>query len=54
MLGDIIVEIAGKKVRSYDEIRDILDPMTVGDEVRVTLNRNGATVEVSLRLAPLE
>lgn len=53
VLGDIITAIAGKKVRTYNEIGDVLETFKVGDEVVVTVNRDGEIVEVVVRLAPI-
>ncbi|SHO45844.1 S1C family serine protease [Desulfopila aestuarii] len=53
ILGDIITGIAGKKVRSYNDLRDVLDTFKVGDEVAVTVNREGQLVDVLVRLAPI-
>lgn len=52
-LGDIITAIAGRKVRSYNDLRDALDEFKVGDEVAVTVNREGQMVEVAVRLAAI-
>ncbi len=41
VLGDIIVEVDGKPVRSYDDLVTILEQHQVGDRVRITYLRNG-------------
>lgn len=53
VLGDVITEIAGKKVRSSNDIRDVLETFKVGEEVMVTVNRDGKLLEVPIRLAPI-
>jgi S1-C subfamily serine protease len=53
-LGDIISEIAGKKVKSYDDIRNELERLQVGDEVPMTIIRDGQSMPMQLRLGALE
>jgi len=53
MLGDVITAIGGKKVKSYNDVRDLLDDFKVGDEVVVSINRDGQQMEVPVRLAPV-
>lgn len=53
-LGDIIVKIAGEKVRTYDDVRSVLERFKVGDEVELTIIRDSRYQSVALRLAPLE
>lgn len=53
ILGDIITEIDGKKVRSYDDIRTELERFKVGESVDVTIVRNGEKGVVSVVLQPL-
>lgn len=48
--GDIIVGLAGERVRSYDDLRDILDGYRVGDEIELDLLRDGQTVTARLKL----
>lgn len=53
VLGDVISEVAGKKVRSFDDIRDVLESYKVGDEVVLTVVRDGAKIELPVRLGPI-
>lgn len=53
VLGDIIVAIAGNRVRSYNEIRNELENFKVGDEVLVSVVRDGRTVDVPIRLGAI-
>lgn len=53
VLGDVIVAVAGKKVRSYNDLRDVVETFSVGDEVVVSVNRDGRLVELPVRLAPI-
>ncbi len=54
ILGDIITRIAGKEVRSYDDVRTELEHFKVGDEVELTILRDGVSVVVPLRLTALD
>ena len=54
ILGDIIVAIAGSKVDSYDGIRTELERFKVGDEVMVTVLRDGTSVDIPVRLGAVE
>lgn len=53
-LGDVIVGIEGRVVKAVDDLIKVLDSKSVGDEVKVELDRNGARREVKVRLAGLE
>ncbi|MBN2317830.1 MAG: trypsin-like peptidase domain-containing protein [Acidobacteria bacterium] len=48
--GDIITEIEGRPVSSWDELRLILEPKRPGDIVEVTLYRDGAEMTKSVTL----
>lgn len=50
ILGDIIVAIDDAKVRSYDDLRRILDSRKPGEQVELTLVREGEERKVSVRL----
>ncbi|MFH7321285.1 S1C family serine protease [Desulfurivibrio sp. D14AmB] len=41
VLGDIITEVAGSRVRTFDDLRNIFDRYRVGDEVELTIIRGG-------------
>ena len=49
-LGDIIVKIDDKDVRTLNELRDVLEAYSVGDEVRVTFVRDDTTRTVTVKL----
>lgn len=51
ILGDIITAVAGKKIRTFDELLTELERFGVGAEVPFTITRNGQTLEITLRLA---
>ncbi len=53
VLGDIIVAIAGNSVTSYDDIRTELERYKVGQEVVVSIIRDGKKQDVTLRLSAL-
>jgi S1-C subfamily serine protease len=54
ILGDIIIAIAGSKVDSYDAIRTELERFKVGDEVTLTVVRDGTEVDIPVRLGAVE
>lgn len=51
VLGDVIVEIAGKPVRSNDDLLTVLEEYQPGDKVTVITNRRGERRKFKLRLA---
>jgi S1-C subfamily serine protease len=54
ILGDIITAVAGVKVDSYDSLSTELERFQVGDEVLLTILRDGETLEVAVRLEAVE
>ena len=52
--GDIIVRVNKHKVRSYDELRDILDQCAVGETVTLTLLRGTVVEEVPVMLEAVQ
>lgn len=54
IFGDIITAVAGVKVDSYDALRTELERFRVGDEVILTILRDGDTLEVAVRLGAVE
>ncbi|MDI6846204.1 MAG: trypsin-like peptidase domain-containing protein [Candidatus Saccharicenans sp.] len=54
VIQDIIVGIDGKKVRSYDDLYNILDDYKVGDRVTLTVERDGKTRKVELTLVRVD
>ena len=50
LLGDIIVQVDGQKIRGLQELTDVLDRHRVGDEVEVTVLRNNRNVTVKMKL----
>ncbi len=49
-LGDIIVRVDGEPVRSWRELRLVLDRYQPGDEVEVTVSRDGDMIDVVVPL----
>ncbi|HXV03764.1 MAG TPA: PDZ domain-containing protein [Gaiellaceae bacterium] len=47
--GDVVVALDGKPVRSVADLRRLMAPKKPGDEVRLTLTRDGETSEVTLK-----
>ncbi len=54
ILGDIIKEIEGVKVVSYNDVRSELERFIVGEEVVLTINREGELMKVAIRLDVME
>jgi S1-C subfamily serine protease len=54
IMGDIIHEVNGKKVRSSEEFSTELEKHRVGDEVTLTIERDGRNTTISLRLAAVD
>lgn len=53
ILGDIITGIENVEVRSFDEIRTELERFSVGDQVMVTIVRDGLALDLTLKLSVL-
>jgi S1-C subfamily serine protease len=50
-LGDVIVELDGKKVRNNDDYLSFMEKKKPGDRITVTTRRDGERREFRLRLA---
>ena len=48
--GDTIVAIDGKPVRDPDDVATAIASRKVGDEIRVTVRRNGSEMTLTVRL----
>ncbi|MEO0769383.1 MAG: PDZ domain-containing protein, partial [Cyanobacteria bacterium J06649_4] len=48
-LGDVIVSMDGESVTEASKVQQIVADTAVGDAIAMTLNRNGQTVELSIR-----
>jgi S1-C subfamily serine protease len=53
LLGDVIVEVEGRRVVDYDDLYNALDRHTPGDRVDITVSRGGDTETVSVVLVAL-
>jgi len=53
-LGDIITKVAGVQVSSYDDIRNELERFRVGEEIVLTITREGSSLDVPIRLGAVE
>jgi putative serine protease PepD len=51
--GDSIVAVDGDDIRSFDQLRGVISAYSPGDEVTVTLEREGQTLEVGVTLGTL-
>ncbi len=54
VLGDIIVEVAGNRVDTYDEIRTILESYRVGDTIELTCIRDGQPFTTNVELTAVQ
>ena len=50
VLGDTVVELAGKSTLDTEHIRGLLASAKIGDAVSATVLRAGSPVEVSIKL----
>jgi S1-C subfamily serine protease len=48
--GDIIVAADGKKLRTVDELRELIEEKDPGDELKLEIRRDGATRTVTVKL----
>ncbi|MFT5698116.1 MAG: S1-C subfamily serine protease [Desulforhopalus sp.] len=53
ILGDVILEINGIRVRTVSDLQDEMERLGLGAEVELTVARNGGVRKVVLRLAPV-
>lgn len=53
ILGDVIVAIEGGEISSYDDIRELLNNYKPGQQVLVTVNRNGELLEIPVMLSAM-
>ena len=51
-MGDVILEVDGRKVRDSSDIFRIIDEglRKTGDNIKLTILRNGIDMEISLKL----
>ena len=48
--NDVLVEIDGKKLKTFDDLKSRIDIAQVGDSVQLKVYRNGKYVDVPVRL----
>lgn len=49
-VGDVIVKFDGKKIKTFDELKEIKDSKKEGDKVKIELIRDGKTINTELTL----
>ncbi len=54
LLGDIIVEVEGNRVESYDDLRNVLDDFRVGDTAELKIIRDGEEKPVTVVLQEVD
>lgn len=52
-VDDIITGVEGKEIKTGTELNDILNTKKVGDKIKITVNRNGNSVDTELTLGDL-
>ena len=50
VLGDVIMAVDGRKVSSYDDLRNAMDRYKVGDKVSLTIERDNRQMQLSVIL----
>lgn len=48
--GDVVLAVSGREVQSLAELRSALDQHRPGDQIKVTVSRDGKTIEVAVTL----
>ena len=48
--GDVIIALDGKAVASFDAVADYIDTKNVGDQVKLTVQRDGKTIDITATL----
>ena len=49
-IGDVITAINGKEIKTMDELNEVKNTHNIGDEITLTINRNGNKKEIKLTL----
>ena len=49
-VGDVIIEADGKTIKSMDELNEIKNAKKIGDELKLKVNRNNKTEEITVTL----
>ena len=49
-IGDVIIEADGTKITTMDELNSIKNKHSIGDEMKIKVNRNGQEKELTLTL----
>ena len=48
--GDVIIEAEGKSIKTMDELNEIKNKHSIGDELKLVVNRDGKKVDVTVTL----
>ena len=49
-VGDVIIEADGKKIKTMNELNEIKNTHSIGDTMKLKINRDGAEKEITLTL----
>lgn len=48
--GDVITAVDGKAIKSMDELNEIKNSHSIGDKIKLTVNRDGKSIDIELTL----
>ena len=49
-VGDVITAVDGKEVKSMNELNEIKNTHSIGDNIKLTVNRDGKSIDINLAL----
>ncbi len=49
-IGDVIIKANGKDIKTMDELNEIKNSLSIGDEMTITVNRDGKKIDVTITL----
>lgn len=49
-IGDVIIRADGKDIKTMDELNEIKNSHSIGDEIKITVNREGEEKELTVKL----
>ena len=50
LVGDVLISVAGARVESIDDLRDVLGRQSVGAQVAVAVGRGGQRKELTVQI----
>lgn len=49
-IGDVIIKANGKDIKTMDELNEIKNSLNIGDEMIITVNRDGKKIDITITL----